>query len=171
MSAANKDEEYVMSRDDLTRVFEASGLNADNIVKANMLFEHAVLVKVADIEDGLTARFEVQQEELVRAIGVFLEQELEESIDDIRKLCLLAVSEIGGPEAVDAFIKKVAELARAGALSASSSEWAQGSPDDSASNKDSIRGGGVSTRKEDVEAEGTLTEHYVDAISRTVRRR
>ena len=71
-----------------------------------------------------------------QALDAYLEQELEESVDDIRKLCLLAVSEIGGPEAVDAFIKKVAALARAGALSASSSEWAQGPPDDSASNKD-----------------------------------
>ena len=145
-----------------------SGLNADNIVKAHVLFENAVLAKVADVEDGLITMFEAHKNQLVRDIGRFLEQEFDESVEDIRKLCLLAVSEIGGPEAVESFIKKVAALARAGALSASSSEWAQGSPDDSATNRDSICGG-VAVRKEHVEGEGVLTE-YVDAISRTVRR-
>jgi hypothetical protein len=42
---------------DLNRVFEASGLNADNIVKANILFEHAVMTKVADVEDDLITMF------------------------------------------------------------------------------------------------------------------
>jgi hypothetical protein len=37
----------------------------------------------------------------------FFEEKVENSVDEIRKLMLLAVSELGAPEATTAFIKKV----------------------------------------------------------------
>jgi hypothetical protein len=143
---------------DLTELLENVGFDAENIGKAKAIFEQAVLDKVldikeralvADIKEGLDASAEVRADEFVGALDDYLD----ESVDDIRKLMILAVSQLGGPGAVDAFMKKVAALAREGALSAASSEWAQGSPDDSTSNRDSIRGGGVAARKEEIEAE------------------
>jgi hypothetical protein len=66
-------------------------------------------------------------------------------------------------------VRKIAALAREGALSAASGDWARGSDDDSASNRDSIRGGGVAARKEKVSEDvAKLTEGYAAAISRTV---
>jgi hypothetical protein len=173
MAATNKNEKFIItdtsSLNEVFKLFEDEEVDgelqlSEYGLQLQRLFESAVENRVSTLLSEHVGKID-------QALDAYLEQEFDESVADIRKLCLLAVSEIGGPEAVDAFIKKVAALARAGALSASSSEWAQGSPDDSASNRDSIHGGGVAVRKENVEAEGALTEQYVDAISRTVRRR
>ena len=86
MAAVNEDDDFRTSRADLNRVFEASGLDADNIVKAHVLFEHAVLTKVADVEDGLITMFEAQKDQLVRDIGRFLEHEFDESVVNLNVL-------------------------------------------------------------------------------------
>jgi hypothetical protein len=170
MSAENKDEKLVITRKDLTKIFEDIGLNAENIEKADVIFDHAVLVKVADIKEDLVAKFEVQEEQLVKAVDAYME----ESVGDIRNMMLLAVSSLGGPSARDEFIRKVAAAAQSGALSAASGDWAQGSPDDSERNRRSVAGSGVSkavhSEETEAEIEEALTEHYVDAISRTVRK-
>jgi hypothetical protein len=138
---------------ELLKLFEDVGFNAENLTKAGVIFEHAVQARIADIEEDLEAKFEVEREQLVEALDEYLREELVESLEDVRKLMLLAVSQLGGAGAVDAFIKKIAALAREGALSAASSNWASGADDDSAANRASIAGGGASARKEEVEAE------------------
>jgi hypothetical protein len=72
------------------------------------------------------------------AIDAYLDQQLEESVEELRKLMILAVSELGGAAARDSFLRKVAALARANILSAESGAWAQGSPGASAANLDSL---------------------------------
>jgi hypothetical protein len=82
---------------ELITLFEEVGFTVENLAKARMIFEHAVHVRVADIEEDLDAKFEVREAQLIEAIDNYLGQQLDESIDDIRKLMLLAVSQIGGP--------------------------------------------------------------------------
>jgi hypothetical protein len=143
---------------ELLKLYENVGLNPENIAKAGAIFEHAVQIRITDIEEDLEAKFEVEREQLVEALDLYMDQRLDESVDDIRKLMLLAVSEIGGPGAVDAFIKKVAALAREGALSAASSDWAQGSDDGSARNRQSVAGGGTSKAVHSEETEAEIEE-------------
>jgi hypothetical protein len=95
-------------------------------------------------------------EELVARIDDYFEQEIDpavnESVEELRRLMILAVTELGGPGARDAFLRKVAAEARAGALSAASGAWAQGSPNASAANLDSLHPNSRPAHYEDVEA-------------------
>jgi hypothetical protein len=131
-----------------------------------VLSEHGV-----EMIEAVDAKIGSRIDNVVEAIDQYFADDvssaIEESVEELRRLMILSVSEIAGPEAVANFIKRVAELARAGALSSASGEWASGGPSDASSNRDSIRGGGISVREEDVEP---LTEGYVRAISRAVRK-
>jgi hypothetical protein len=156
---------------ELLKLYEDVGLNAVNIAKADAIFEHAVQTRITDIEEDLEAKFEVEREQLVQALDLYLGQALDESVDDIRKLMLLAVSQLGGPGAVDVYIKKIAALARDGALSAASSDWAQGSDDDSIRNRQSASGCGASkavhSEETDAETEEALAifEEVADGLA------
>jgi hypothetical protein len=120
--------------------------------------------------DALKLQVDARHDALVETIDAYMDlvnENVDDSVAELRKLMLLAVASIGGQDKAREFIRKVGELARAGALSSATGAWAQGGPNDSAANRDSIHGGGVSVRKEEVEP---LAEGYVRAISRTVRR-
>jgi hypothetical protein len=127
---------------------------------------------VEAVRDQVDERIDDRHDELVETIDAYMEQEVlptvAESVDDavaeLRKLMLLAVAQIGGSDKAREFVRKVAELARAGALSSATGAWAQGGPPDASSNRDSVRGGGVSTRKEDVERE-EAAEIFNEAIA------
>jgi hypothetical protein len=101
-------------------------------------------------------KIDARHDELVETIDAYMESEvlpmMEDSVAELRKLMLLAVASIGGPDKAREFVKRVGELARAGSLSSATGAWAQGGPPDASSNRNSIRGGGISTRKEEVEA-------------------
>src|ERR1019366_1352141 len=111
--------------------------------------------------EAVDERIHKRYDELVGIFDAYMEQEVlptmnesvEDSVAELRKLMLLAVAEIGGQDAARAFINKVAALARAGALSSASGEWAAAGPNDSASNLDTVRGGSGTLRKEDVDDE------------------
>jgi hypothetical protein len=151
---------------DLMKLFEDVGFNPENVAKAQAIFEHEVQSKIADVEEDLEAKFEAQREHLVETLDAYLEEEVVESVEDVRKMMIAAVSQLGGPDAVDAYMKKIAAMVRDGALFASSSDWSSGSDDDSASNRASIRGGGVSTRQEEVEADEAMVvfEQVADGL-------
>jgi hypothetical protein len=143
-------------------LFEDEKDESGNLV----LSEHGL-----EMIEAVDAKIASRIDNVVEAVDQYFADDvssaIEESVEELRRLMILAVSEIAGPEGVKSYIKRVAELARAGVLSASSAAWAQGSPNDAAGNRDSVRGGGVSVRKEEVEP---LTEGYVRAISRTARK-
>jgi hypothetical protein len=104
--------------------------------------------KVAESHDALVEVFEAYvDQEIVPTIA----ESVEDAVAEIRKLCLLSVSVLGGQEKTNEFIRRVGELARAGALSSASGEWASAGPNDSASNLATVRGGSGTLRKEDVE--------------------
>jgi hypothetical protein len=52
-----------------------------------------------------------------------------------------------------AYLRLTVAALRAGSLSSATGAWAQGSPNDSAENRDTVRGGSGTLRKESVEAE------------------
>ncbi len=120
----------------LTELLENAGFTGEFLDNTRKLFEETLLARVADIQEDLEAKFEVERDQLVEALDLFLEQELGELIDDVRKMMLLVVSQLGGPDAVDAYIKRVAALVRDGALSASSSDWSDSVPNVSAANRE-----------------------------------
>jgi hypothetical protein len=120
--------------------------------------------KIAESHDELTEVFDAYMEQEVLPT---MNEAVDDAVAELRKLMLLAVATISGQDKTREFVRKVAELARAGALSSASGAWAQGGPADASANRDSIRGGGISVRKEEVEP---LTEEYVQAISRTARK-
>ena len=140
----------------LTELLENAGFTGEFLDNSRKLFEEALFERVAEIEEDLEAKFEAERDQLVETIGDYFEQEIGKSIDDVRKMMVTLAGSLGGPDAAAAFIKKIAAMVRDGALSSASADWASGSDDDSASNRDSIRGGGVSTRKEEVESEQAL---------------
>jgi hypothetical protein len=100
----------------------------------------------------IETRIEARADELVETmegrveayVDLELEPLVESTTDDLRKLMLLAVAEIGGQEKATAFIRKVATLARAGALSSATGQWAAGADDASEKNRHSVDGNGQS---------------------------
>jgi hypothetical protein len=124
-------------------VLSEIGVKFGEVVKDN--FKEISEEAVAKSHDELTEVFDAYMDQEVRPM-------IEDSVADLRKLMLLAISEIGGPDALANFIKKVGALARAGALSSQSGEWAAAGPDDSAENHQTVAGGGSTLRREAVEA-------------------
>jgi hypothetical protein len=110
------------------------------------------------VEDRMENMIEAVDQYFQQEITSYIEESVEDSVAELRKLCLLAVSTIGGQDKDREFVRKVAELARTGALSSASGAWAQSGPPDASANRDSVRGGGVSTRKESVDDEETEVE-------------
>jgi hypothetical protein len=76
-----------------------------------------------------------------KEVAPWIKESVASSEDELRKLMLLAVSELGGPEAATSFIRKVATPARSGALSAASGDWASGASSSAAKNKQSVTPG------------------------------
>src|SRR5258708_1608383 len=102
-------------------------------------------------EDAMKRQVDYRMDQLVETVDAYFElvnESSEDSVSELRKLMILAVSELGGAPARDAFLAKIAALARSGALSSATGAWAQGSPHDSGSDRGSVHGGGVSVRKE-----------------------
>jgi hypothetical protein len=111
---------------------------------------------VEAVRDQVDERIDDRHDELVETTDAYMDlvnENVDDSVAELRKLMLLAVASIGGADKANDFIRKVAELARVGALSSATGAWAQGGPPDASSNRQSIAGGGVSTRKEDVDDE------------------
>jgi hypothetical protein len=123
----------------------------------------------AAIEERVNSRTETliveHVQKIDQAIDIYMEQELEESVDELRKLMILAVSELGGATARDAFLAKIAALARANILSAASGAWAQGSPNDSTRNKDSLRPNSRPAHYEDMEEGEIALKIFNEAAS------
>jgi hypothetical protein len=125
-------------------------------------------------EDAMARQVDARIDELVKTVDQYfelevmpaIEEDVESSVAELRKLMLLAVAQIGGQDKAREFVRKIAELARAGALSSASGAWAQASPNEAGSNHDSLTPNSRPARYEEVEP---LTEGYVRAISRTVR--
>jgi hypothetical protein len=105
------------------------------------------------VDDRMGAMVEAVDQYFQEDVTDHVNDLVEDNVAEIRKLMLLAISTISGSEKTREFIRKVAELARAGALSSATGAWAQGGPPDASTNRDSVRGGGISTRKESVDDE------------------
>jgi hypothetical protein len=89
--------------------------------------------------------------------------EAEDSISELKRLMILAVTELGGIEARDALLRKIAALSRANALStASGSDWSGEAPDQSAQNRASISG----HSNEDVEHEKETALRVFDQVTK-----
>src|SRR5580704_13544383 len=128
-------------------VLSENGKQFGNVVKA--AFREEIADRMENMVETVSQYFEQE-------VTSYVEESVEDSVAELRKLMLLAVAQIGGPDKARDFIRKVAELARSGVLSASSAAWAQGSPGASAENRQSIAGGGVSTRKESVDVDDEI---------------
>jgi hypothetical protein len=67
--------------------------------------------------------------EIIEQLNTYIDEEVhpvvEGEVDDLRKLMIIAVGELGGADARESFLKKIAALARTGALSAAAGDWAQ----------------------------------------------
>jgi hypothetical protein len=116
------------------------------------------------VDDRMENMVETVDQYFQQEITSYVNENVEDSVAELRKLMLLAVASIGGQEKAREFVRKVAELARAGALSASSAAWAQGSPGASAENRQSIAGGSGTLRKESVERE-EVAEIFNEAVA------
>jgi hypothetical protein len=146
---ANDADPYSLFEDEVDEngdpVLSDNGKRFGNVVKA--AFREEIADRMENMVETVSQYFEQE-------VTSYVEESVEDSVAELRKLMLLAVASIGGADKANDFIRKVAELARAGALSSATGAWAQGSPDDSA-NRDSVRGGGVSraVRQEDLDDE------------------
>src|ERR1700730_1545481 len=107
MSATNED--------GLATIIAGAGLTEENAEKARLIFEHAVSERVGEeLEDRVYSRVDAIDEAIQEYMEQAMAQAINESEDELRKLMILCVSEIAGPDAVKSFIAKVAALARQG---------------------------------------------------------
>src|SRR5580704_9412775 len=127
-------------------VLSENGKQFGNVVKA--AFREEIADRMENMVETVSQYFEQE-------VTSYVEESVEDSVAELRKLMLLAVASIGGADKAKDFVRKVAELARAGALSSATGAWAQGGPPDASANRDSVRGGGVSraVRQEDLDDE------------------
>jgi hypothetical protein len=135
--------------------------------------------------NSIDQRVKEAVEPLVKKLDEYLEAEIgirvdeaEDGISELRRLLLLAVSDIAGPDKVRELLQKVGSLARKTAVSAASSDWAQGSPGavgaTAVANRDSIQGHAreeVEHGEEDVELlrlqAKAVFEEVADGLNRT----
>jgi hypothetical protein len=162
--------------DGLKVMLQTFGLNEENAENIRQLFE----LEVEQVEEQLNERFDARIDEHVTKINAGLDEYLDhvlsegiaevvnESVEELRNLMLLSVSTVAGPEKAMEFVRKVGALARAGALSSASGDWASGADDDSAKNRQSIAGGGTSKpvgRNEEVEENDGLKVEAAEVFS------
>ncbi len=145
-------QEMSATNDDMLKeTIKTAGLNEENAEKAMLMFEAMVVERLETLTEAIEAKVIGNlREEIDAYITEEMSPYIDESVDEFRNLMRLAVATIGGQDAVAAFIKRVAALARAGSLSSSSGDWAVAAPDDSASNRATIAGGGASRVREEV---------------------
>jgi hypothetical protein len=77
------------------------------------------------VDDRMGAMVEAVDQYFQEDVTDHVNDLVEDNVAEIRKLMLLAISTISGSEKTREFIRKVAELARAGALSSATGAWAQ----------------------------------------------
>jgi hypothetical protein len=160
-------QEMSATNDDMLKeTIKTAGLNEENAKKAMLMFEAMVIERLEALTEAIEAKVIGNlREEIDAYITEEMAPYIDESVDELRNLMRLAVATIGGQDAVAAFIKRVAALARAGTLSASSGDWAAAAPDDSVSNSATIAGGGVNLRKEEVEEVEKVHEIFDDVTA------
>lgn len=121
------------------------------------MWDETLVEAVEDRMDAFTKVLDAYFAEEVKphieeSIDETVEEITESAVEEMRRLLLLAVAEIGGQAKARSFIDKVGALARAGALSSASGDWAQGAADDASANRQTVAGGSGTLRREDREA-------------------
>ena len=156
-------------RNELINLIEMMGLNEENAAKAIACFEAHVENRVLEeVESIRKSVFEELSTKIDEYLGEHVNDAIEEAeseIKELKRLMILAVTELGGAEARDALLRKIGALARKNAVSASTdSDWGAESPDASAANRASI-----TPHHEEYEDHGPMA-NYMRAIDRNVRK-